>query len=402
MDKDKALRMALEALENNRQTHNYCEDTWYSCPKHEEGCANESEGDECNCGADEANAEIDNAITATKELLAQPEQEPVAWYDKDGVITANPIEFSQPLYTTSPQPEKPDQDEVDIRSRLYQRIHELETQLAQPEHEPVKLRRGDILRCIETDELCTVWFISTTGKTLVKWSANNFGDYTKEQIGELFWLETEPDDLELAAEKSDNYAAFHAGYRFAVAHHLAQPEQEIIPLNIEDGYVRDYLWDRALVAIDEPCTRSHPHENMGAYCKHRTELARIQAQELDKNDEIAIAYGLPKEPEQEPVDYCGIHYLPEPCAQCAKEHEGYNTPPQRTEQEPVAQCTESDSWNCKYCRKTESCKALQDPRNFASPPQRERVLFPTMLRKMWSGSEVQAWLDENVNKEKNT
>ena len=46
----------------------------------------------------------------------------------------------------------------------------------------------------------------------------------------------------------------------------------------------------------------------------------------------------------------------------------YTTPPQ---QEPVAQCTESDSWNCKYCRKTESCKALQDPRNFASPPQRK-------------------------------
>jgi len=34
---------------------------------------------------------------------------------------------------------QPDQDEVDIRSRLYQRIHELETQLAQPEQEPVKM-----------------------------------------------------------------------------------------------------------------------------------------------------------------------------------------------------------------------------------------------------------------------
>lgn len=34
--------------------------------------------------------------------------------------------------------------------------------------------------------------------------------------------------------------------------------------------------------------------------------------------------------------------------------------------------------------------------------QRERVLFPTMLRKMWSGGEVQVWLDENVNKEQNT
>jgi hypothetical protein len=38
---------------------------------------------------------------------------------------------------------------------------------------------------------------------------------------------------------------------------------------------------------------------------------------------------------------------------------------------------------------------------YAAPPKRERVLFPTMLRKMWSGGEVQAWLDENVNKEKN-
>ena len=76
MTKDEALKLALEALENNRQTHHYCEDTWYSCPKHEDGCANDSEGDECNCGADKANAEIDKAITAIKESLAQPEQTP--------------------------------------------------------------------------------------------------------------------------------------------------------------------------------------------------------------------------------------------------------------------------------------------------------------------------------------
>jgi hypothetical protein len=69
MTKDEALRLALEALENNRRTHHYCEDTWYSCPKHEDGCANDSEGDECNCGADEANAEIDQAITAIKAAL---------------------------------------------------------------------------------------------------------------------------------------------------------------------------------------------------------------------------------------------------------------------------------------------------------------------------------------------
>ena len=79
MTKDEALKMALEALESNKQKHNYCEDTWYSCPKHEDGCANEAEGAECNCGADEINAQFDKAITAIKEALAQPEQEPVAY-----------------------------------------------------------------------------------------------------------------------------------------------------------------------------------------------------------------------------------------------------------------------------------------------------------------------------------
>jgi hypothetical protein len=77
--KDEALKLALEALENNRRRHHYCEDVWYSCPKHEEGCANEGEGDKCNCGADEANQEIDTAITAIKQALAAPVQKPVAW-----------------------------------------------------------------------------------------------------------------------------------------------------------------------------------------------------------------------------------------------------------------------------------------------------------------------------------
>ena len=29
-----------------------------------------------------------------------------------------------------------------------------------------------------------------------------------------------------------------------------------------------------------------------------------------------------------------------------------------------AECTNSDTWNCKYCRKTQTCEALNDPRNF--------------------------------------
>ena len=74
-----------------------------------------------------------------------------------------------------------------------QSIETLLARLSEPEPEPVRLRRGDILRCIETNELCTVWATSTTGKTLVKWKANDFGSYTAEQIGDLFWVEPKPE-----------------------------------------------------------------------------------------------------------------------------------------------------------------------------------------------------------------
>jgi hypothetical protein len=33
---------------------------------------------------------------------------------------------------------------------------------------------------------------------------------------------------------------------------------------------------------------------------------------------------------------------------------------------------------------------------YTTPP---RIKFPVALRKMWTGAEVQQWLDENVNKE---
>jgi hypothetical protein len=57
-------------------------------------------------------------------------------------------------------------------------------------------------------------------------------------------------------------------------------QDEIIPLHIEDEYVRNYLWERALIAIDDPCPKSHPHENMNEYCQHKT---KIEAKLKEKN-----------------------------------------------------------------------------------------------------------------------
>lgn len=50
-----------ETLERLRLTHHCCEDSWYSCPKHEDGCSDDQQ-DTCNCGADSHNAIIDTAL----------------------------------------------------------------------------------------------------------------------------------------------------------------------------------------------------------------------------------------------------------------------------------------------------------------------------------------------------
>lgn len=43
------------------------------------------------------------AVAALRDRLAQPEQEPVAWYDKHGMVTHDPFEGVTPLYT-APRP----------------------------------------------------------------------------------------------------------------------------------------------------------------------------------------------------------------------------------------------------------------------------------------------------------
>lgn len=68
------MRIILQKLKGLKKlayrTHFYCEDTWYSCPKHEAGCANDAyKKDECTCGADEHNAEVDALYTSLKDSL---------------------------------------------------------------------------------------------------------------------------------------------------------------------------------------------------------------------------------------------------------------------------------------------------------------------------------------------
>lgn len=57
------------------------------------------------CHAD-IGIKADKQITALRQALAhQPKQEPVAWYDKHGMLTHDPFEGVTPLYTEPPRRE---------------------------------------------------------------------------------------------------------------------------------------------------------------------------------------------------------------------------------------------------------------------------------------------------------
>lgn len=116
------MQMALDTFNKSKRSHYYCEDRFYSCPQHEEGCADALEGDECNCGANFVNETIDKTIDALRTALAQPdvpetafgETEPVAWmhnFIDDVIIKNRPTDITcnagrwTALYTAPPQRE---------------------------------------------------------------------------------------------------------------------------------------------------------------------------------------------------------------------------------------------------------------------------------------------------------
>ena len=79
--KDAKITELQNVLKGMKQNHRYCDDPWYSCPKHPDGCANAAEGTGCTCGADEANTAIDNVLaipnddSALQEALKQAKRE---------------------------------------------------------------------------------------------------------------------------------------------------------------------------------------------------------------------------------------------------------------------------------------------------------------------------------------
>ena len=66
-------RAALDRLiELAKRQHYYCEDSWYSCPLAEGGCANDDwDKDECSCGASAHNAQVDEIADTLRKLVGR-------------------------------------------------------------------------------------------------------------------------------------------------------------------------------------------------------------------------------------------------------------------------------------------------------------------------------------------
>ena len=75
---------------------------------------------------------------------------------------------------------------------------------------------------------------------------------------------------------------------------------------------------------------------------------------------------------------------------------GIGTPSSQPDQEPVA-------WVCNGTNGHHDIDFFEEDVDsisvgtqlYTTPPQRKPPQFPTMLRKMWSGAEVQKWINEN-------
>lgn len=69
MKLESLLGLILDFLEKSRRGHDYCDDCWYTCPEHPEGCCNDDAGNECNCGANKYNEKLNKTIETIKAFI---------------------------------------------------------------------------------------------------------------------------------------------------------------------------------------------------------------------------------------------------------------------------------------------------------------------------------------------
>jgi len=163
------------------------------------------------------------------------------------------------------------------------------------------------------------------------------------------------------------------------------------------------LMQQALEALEEPREHIFRHRRLEAITALRERLAQPEQKPF-----FTEANGFPQtfvlKPEQSPLDRMaenarelGLDYEP-PMEDLRVQQSAWDNIPQEF----------NDWWNEDYDDSTNPFKlnssaywawaGWQARRKKLAQPEQEPPRFPTMLRKMWSGGEVQKWIDENWSK----
>lgn len=69
MSKNYLLKLIKQLKDLSIKTHYYCEDSWYSCPKHPEGSSDNEQPDKCSCGADNHNKKVNTLYNIIMEII---------------------------------------------------------------------------------------------------------------------------------------------------------------------------------------------------------------------------------------------------------------------------------------------------------------------------------------------
>jgi hypothetical protein len=106
--------------------HYYCDDPWYTCPMNPEGCANEADGNECNCGAIEEHQKRKDFIS---DLLASERQRCV-----EEILGGLLMELKEAKKDGKYYEKEYGGDKNDPRIRVNYMIHRVEEAIDQAKH----------------------------------------------------------------------------------------------------------------------------------------------------------------------------------------------------------------------------------------------------------------------------
>jgi hypothetical protein len=164
---------------------------------------------------------------------------------------------------------------------------------------------------------------------------------------------------------------------------MAQPEQEFIKHHGDDEGWSEWVCPDPKDYLMKCCDCGLVHEAQFRVVRYKSETEREDCDRVD-DPNLQAVFRMRRSEQWSPEDTA---------------HRAGGMPMAQPESEPVAWRwkerinSDFDSWVITSSEPPPY--AVEKQPLYTAPPQRKPPQFPTMLRKMWSGAEVQKWINEN-------